>query len=150
MDCHEPVDDYCDASQADNLQIPPNSTDSDQFFIAIEVEVTQPSVESSEEEDDDDDDDCAPNLRVSDLETLGFWAPCPRTESDNLPESVISGMLSRAGVPLHKQKYMTDRISLRADEIASAARNKEARVLPMQVLISMVACSCYGEAVVDP
>ncbi|GER39823.1 SH3 and PX domain-containing protein 2A [Striga asiatica] len=147
MDCHEPVDDYCHALQADHLQIPPNSSDSDQFFIAIEVEVTQPSVESDSE---DDDGGAPPDLRVYHLETLGLWVPCPRTERGNLPASEISGMLSRAGVPLHKHKYMTGQISLRADEIANAARNKGTRVLPMQVFISIVACSCYGEAVVDP
>ncbi|GFP99362.1 hypothetical protein PHJA_002654100 [Phtheirospermum japonicum] len=139
MDCYEPVDDYCDAWQSDNLEIPQNTPNLnfnfDQFFIALELEITCPLMEDDCEEDEQ-------------KET--FWAPCPRIERENLPKDKISSMLSSAGVPMHKQRFMVDRISSRADEIANAAHNENKRILPMVISISIVACSCYGETVFDP
>ncbi|KAL3639638.1 hypothetical protein CASFOL_017545 [Castilleja foliolosa] len=150
MDCYEPVDDYCNAWQPHNLQIPPNTCnfDLDQFFIAIELEVTRPVVDDCEE-DEQEEENCN-FLQVESNDLFTFWAPCPRIEHGNLPNDKISSMLSRAGVPKHKQRFMVDMISSRADEIANAARNEDTRVLPMIISISIVACLCYGETVIDP
>lgn len=140
MDCNEPVDDYCEAYQTENLKIPEKipSTDHnlDQFFIIFEVETTSPLIDDQEEDE---------FVKVEDTNFLTFWAPCPRLEHENLTKDRISDMLSMAGVPLHKQEFMVDRISTRADEIANAARNKGLRVLPMRVWISVIACLCCGE-----
>ncbi|KAG8378954.1 hypothetical protein BUALT_Bualt07G0038200 [Buddleja alternifolia] len=86
-------------------------------------------------------------VRVEGTDILAFWEPCPRIEHENLPRGKISSMLSKAGVPLHKQEFMVDRISGRADEIANADYNKDKKVLPMIVSISVVACFCYDTAV---
>lgn len=137
MDCSVPVDDLCQAWQADNLRIPketPSDTVSDQFFILFQVETIYPHEDEEEELVVED------FLAVS--ESYTFWAPCPRTERDNLPEEKISDMLSMAGVPLHKQDVMMHTISSRADDIANEPDNKGRRVLPMLVSVSLIACWC--------
>ncbi|KAI3456668.1 hypothetical protein Pfo_013331 [Paulownia fortunei] len=127
MDCHIPVDDFCDAWQADNLEIPekiPTNDDLDQYFIEIQLETTYPQNEEEEEED---------YLQVdleSDTVFFTFWQPCPRLERKNVPNERISSMLTEAGVPLHKQEHLVDRISAEADEIANADYNK---VLPFSI-----------------
>ncbi|KAL8457388.1 hypothetical protein ACS0TY_034481 [Phlomoides rotata] len=139
MNCYEAIDDYCDAWEAENLKIPkktPSST-GDEFFIALEIETTYPSA----------DEDMM--VEVEGADVFSFWAPCPRLERKNLTKERISEMLTKARVPRHKQEFMIERISDRADEIANSARNKERRVLPMKVSISIVACLCYGESVED-
>ncbi|KAL2244259.1 UNVERIFIED_CONTAM: hypothetical protein Sindi_0543900 [Sesamum indicum] len=146
MDCYEPVDDYCDAWQPENLRIPETINPAanyhrnlDQFFIVLEVEKTYPLMNDDEEEVLDQ------FVEIEGSDFFTFWASCPRLEHENLSKDTISGMLSRAGVPLHKQEYMVERISGRADEIANADCNKDRRVLPMLVSISVVACLCYAE-----
>lgn len=142
MDCSVPVDDLCSASQADDLPIPeesPSDTDSDQFFIVFEVETIYPR------EDEEDEDEEVVEDFSAESDSFTFWAPCPRTERDNLSKEKISDMLSMAGVPLHKQDTMVDTISGRADEIANGPRNKGRKVLPMLVSVSLVACWCCSQ-----
>ncbi|KAG6412266.1 hypothetical protein SASPL_124940 [Salvia splendens] len=134
------ADDYCAASEGENLEIsetnPSINNDSDQFFITLEVETTSP-IEDDEEQ----------FVGVESTESFTFWAKCPRFKEGNLSRERISMMLSSAGVARHKQGVMIDIISDRADQIANAARYRAARVLPMKVSISVVACSCYEEEV---
>ncbi|KAL1566291.1 RING-type E3 ubiquitin transferase [Salvia divinorum] len=137
------ADDYCAAFEAENLEIsetnPSISKDGgDQFFITFEVETTLPN--------DDDDGEEEEIVLVESTKSFTFWAKCPRFKEGNLSRERISMMLSMAGVARHKQGFMIDVVSLRADQIANAARNKGARLLPMMVSISIVACSCYEEA----
>ncbi|KAG8379156.1 hypothetical protein BUALT_Bualt07G0058900 [Buddleja alternifolia] len=143
MDCSEPVDDYCEAWQADNLKVPEKIPSTDHFFIAFQIERTYPLIMDINHEEEAEEE----FVRVEGTDILAFWEPCPRIEHENLPRGKISSMLSKAGVPLHKQEFMVDRISGRADEIANADYNKDKKVLPMIVSISVVACFCYDTAV---
>ncbi|KAL7098755.1 hypothetical protein ACP275_09G037800 [Erythranthe tilingii] len=144
MDCDVPVDDYCDARQDNNLEIPENIHSTDHFFIVFEVDTTYPRsfyYNNNEEEEEDFEED--EFVRVESTDSL--WVRCPRTEHENLSRESISDMLTQAGVPIHKQDSMVDEISDCADEIANSAFNDGVRVLPMLVSVSTVACFCYHE-----
>lgn len=146
MDCWEAVDDYCDVWEAQHLQIveaiPSCDNNVDQFVIAFEVEKTFPIIEEEEEEDEGMINGEGQLVRVEDSKSFTFWVPCPRFKHQNLTKHRISSMLSRVGVALHKQDFMADKISARADEIANAPHNKAAKLVPILVTISIVACSC--------
>ncbi|KAL9155896.1 hypothetical protein ABFS82_09G036400 [Erythranthe guttata] len=144
MDCGVPVDDYCNARQDNNLEIPENIYSTDHFFIVFEVDTTYPRsfyYNNNQEEDEDIEED--EFVRVENKDS--FWVRCPRTKHENLSRDTISDMLSQAGVPVHKQDFMVDAISDCADEIANSAFNDGVRVLPMLVSVSTVACFCYRE-----
>ncbi|KAL9155893.1 hypothetical protein ABFS82_09G036100 [Erythranthe guttata] len=148
MDCDVPVDDYCNARQDNNLEIPENIHSTDHFFIVFEVDTTYPrsfyyNNNQEEEEDDFEEDEF---VRVESKDS--FWVRCPRTEHENLSRDTISDMLTQAGVPIHKQDFMVDAISDCADEIANSAFNDGVRVLPMLVSVSTVACFCYREEII--
>ncbi|CAI9759484.1 unnamed protein product [Fraxinus pennsylvanica] len=139
MNFQTPVDDYCRAWQAFDLDVPKikPSNDGDHFFIEVHMEKTYFPLE--EEEDDDElnpdyllDYDC-------DTSISPFWEPCGRVEHNNLPLNRISKILCEVGVPLHRQGFMMHRISEEADEIANAPFNKNKKILSMIVSISIVA-----------
>ncbi|CAI9772457.1 unnamed protein product [Fraxinus pennsylvanica] len=133
-----PLDDYCRAWQAYDLDVPRigPGEEGDHFLIQVHMEKTYFPLE--EEEDDEEkpdyllDYDCYTNI-------LTFWEPCGRLECNNLPSNRISYILCEVGVPLHRQGFMLDRISDEADEIANAPFNKYKKILSMIVSISIVA-----------
>ncbi|KAL7139206.1 hypothetical protein ABFS83_09G035000 [Erythranthe nasuta] len=141
MDCGVPVDDYCNARQDNNLEIPENIHSTDHFFIVFEVDTTYPNNNNNQEEEEDFEEDEFVRVESKD----SFWVRCPRTGHENLSRDTISDMLTQAGVPIHKQDFMVDAISDCADEIANSAFNDGVRVLPMLVSVSTVACFCYYE-----
>lgn len=146
-----PVDDCCNVWLADNLNIPnddqPAPSDDHhhhQFFIQFEVEFLYPPALPL-------GDDLEDYLLVEfDLESSTsihqFWAPCKRYDHESLSWNVISTMLTRIRVPLHKQPFMLHRISTCADQIANADHNRTEKILPMMVSISIVVdYTCYGQ-----
>ncbi|KAL3634514.1 hypothetical protein CASFOL_021568 [Castilleja foliolosa] len=139
MDCEVPVDDLLEVYQGNELKIPktiPSScANADQcFFINLEVELMFPV---------DDDDDEFESARYVGTDTYKFWAPCLKVEHGNLAKDMITSMLTKAGIPMHKQEGMAESISWHADMIANAAHNKDVRVLPMMVKTSIIACWCF-------
>ncbi|PIN09195.1 hypothetical protein CDL12_18221 [Handroanthus impetiginosus] len=143
MDCSEAVEDYCDAWAVGCERIPknvPSFTDNlDRYFIILEVEKTIPKIHNIDKEDHQGE-----FVEVESTNSLTFWVSCPRSDKDNLSKEMISSMLTSAGVPLHKQEYMVDKISSQADQIANAECNKGSKILPMFVFISIVACLCMS------
>lgn len=138
MNFQTPVDDYCRAWQAFDLDVPKikPSEDGDHFFIEVHMEKTYFSL------DEEDDDEEKPDYLLDydcDSSISTFWEPCGRIEHDNLPLNRISKILSEVGVPLHRQGFMMDQISDEADEIANAPFNKNKKILSMIVSISIVA-----------
>ncbi|KAL9155894.1 hypothetical protein ABFS82_09G036200 [Erythranthe guttata] len=133
MDCSVPVDDLCEATQYEKLEIPERISTIDEFFILVKVDTVFPTEHEQQQEE---------FARIENTGFLNFWAPCRRIEEGNLSDDVISDMLSTAGVPTHKQESMVEKISNCANEMANAAYNKGRRVLPMLVSVSIVACFC--------
>ncbi|KAL8515587.1 hypothetical protein ACS0TY_014325 [Phlomoides rotata] len=80
MNCYEPVNDYYDAWEAENLEILKkilSTTNDDEFFMALEIETTYPSA----------DEDIM--VEVEGMDVFSFWAPCPRLECKNLTKERI-------------------------------------------------------------
>ncbi|KAL2455283.1 RING-H2 finger protein ATL34-like [Abeliophyllum distichum] len=130
-----PVDDYCRAWQAYDLDIPKigSSDKGDHFFIEVHMEKTYFSLEDEEEE---------PNYLLEydcDTSISTFWEPCERVERNNLPLKRISKILCEVGVPLHRQDLMLNEISDQADEICNSPHNKNEKILSMIVSISIAA-----------
>ncbi|KAL3629570.1 hypothetical protein CASFOL_026792 [Castilleja foliolosa] len=137
MDCDVPIDDIYDVYEGHNLEIPetiPSTcANADQcFFIKLEVELTWPV----------DDDEFGTVHHVG-TDSYEYWAPCLKTEHENLAKDEITSMLTKAGIPKHKQDEMVDSISWDVDRIAKSPYNKDVRVLPILVNISIIACWCY-------
>ncbi|XP_027124396.1 uncharacterized protein [Coffea arabica] len=147
-----PSDDFCDAWQADHLEIPKTDQpapsddgddDTQQFFIKFKVELIYPPDITLE----DDEDYVLVEFGLESSTSIHqFWAPCKRSDSENLSWDEISTMLTRINVPLHKQPSMLHRISTSANHIANADHNRSKKVLPMMVSISiLVDYSCYKQ-----
>ncbi|CAK9158686.1 unnamed protein product [Ilex paraguariensis] len=134
-----PIDDYCDAWQADYTIIPntqPN-TSRKQFYTKVQVEFTYP-VLAHEEDEEYEEDSLLLNNGVEGINhVMEFWIPENELVS-NSSQSTISSMLSQVGVPLERQPFMIHRISDCAQKMASAVHNLGRKVLPMMVDISVV------------
>ncbi|KAK4736163.1 hypothetical protein R3W88_010424 [Solanum pinnatisectum] len=126
-------DDYCDAHQDESLDTSSvEPTSYDQFFIKFEVEFLR------EQQDEDDDDD---GLDVSSLESIIktgiFQERCDRLPSNNLSWHNVTRMLHIMEVPVHRQPMILRQICTFADRIANEPYNRNKKILPMKVYISL-------------
>ncbi|XP_049396970.1 uncharacterized protein LOC125860952 [Solanum stenotomum] len=125
-------DDYCDAHQDESLDtssVEPASYD--QFFIKFEVEFLR------EQEGEDEDEE----LNVSRLESIIkigiFQERCDRLPHNNLSWHNVTRMLHIMEVPVHRQPMILRQICTFADRIANEPYNRNKKILPMKVYISL-------------
>ncbi|XP_027120557.1 E3 ubiquitin-protein ligase MPSR1-like [Coffea arabica] len=141
MECDQetPVDDFCHAWEGSYLDIPRVELKPyDQFYIQFKIEFTYVmAMEEEEQEEDDKPDYLSGNLQSINF-CHQFWERCEKLSCNNLTWDTIHRMLSRLGVPTHKQPFMIQKISGCADEIASKVENRTRKVLPMIVSIGVV------------
>lgn len=127
-------DDYCDAHQDESLDTSSvEPTPCDQFLIKFEVEF----IREKEEEDDVDDDE----LNVFRLESIIkieiFHEQCDRLPCNNLSWHNVARMLHIMEVPVHRQPMILHQICSFADKIANEPYNRNKKILPMRVYISL-------------
>ncbi|XP_006343135.1 E3 ubiquitin-protein ligase RNF181-like [Solanum tuberosum] len=125
-------DDYCDAHQDESLDTSSvEPTSYDQFFIKFEVEFLR------EQEDEDEDEE----LNVSRLESIIkigiFQERCDRLPHNNLSWHNVTRMLHIMEVPVHRQPMILRQICTFADRIANETYNRNKKILPMKVYISL-------------
>ncbi|MCD9645982.1 hypothetical protein HAX54_035472 [Datura stramonium] len=124
-------DDYCDVHQDESLDTSSvESTPYDQFFIKFEVEFLR------EQEYEDDDEPDISHLE-STTRTEIFQERCDRLPCNNLPWHSVTRMLDIMGVPVHTQQTMLPQICSFADRIANEPYNRNKKILPMKVYISV-------------
>ncbi|KAM3245913.1 hypothetical protein P3L10_007680 [Capsicum annuum] len=126
-------DDYCDVHQDGSLDISSvEPTPYDQFFIKFEVEFLR---EQQEEEDDDDEHDV---FRLeSTIKTEILLERRDRLPHNNLPWHNVTRMLHIMGVEGDRQPTMLRQICSFADKIANEPYNRNKKILPMKVYISI-------------
>ncbi|KAM3267673.1 E3 ubiquitin-protein ligase CIP8 [Capsicum chacoense] len=125
-------DDYFDVHQDESLDISSvEPTPYDQFFIKFEVEFLR---EQQQEEDDDEHD----VFRLeSTIKTEIFLERCDRLPHNNLPWHNVTRMLHIMGVEGDRQPMMLRQICSFADKIANEPYNRNKKILPMKVYISI-------------
>ncbi|VFQ87804.1 unnamed protein product [Cuscuta campestris] len=143
-DCWTPVDDLW---QVDNscTTIPPQQTPppttanrgGDLFYIEVDVEFWHGLAPEWEEEDGGGVEEVC---KCVGRNVARSWEACPRVERGNLSPARASAVLSKAGVPLHKQEV--EKVVLGADEVSNSPLFRLSHVLPLRVSVSLFACPC--------
>lgn len=124
-------DDYCDAHQDETLDTSSvEPTPYDQFFIKFEVEFIR-------EQEEDDDDEFDISRLESIIKTEVFHERCDRLPRNNLSWHNVTRMLHIMEVPVHRQPMILRQICSFADKIANEPYNRNKKILPMAVYISL-------------
>ncbi|XP_009626395.1 E3 ubiquitin-protein ligase CIP8-like [Nicotiana tomentosiformis] len=132
MDYAPVVNDTCYAYEDESLDIScVEPTRYDQFFIKIEVEFRK-----LPEQDQDNDEPDFSRLEIT-RKTEIFLERCNRMPYNNLSLHSVTRMLDIMGVQVYDHEYMFYRMLLCADKIVNEPHNRNKKILPMKVFITI-------------
>ncbi|CAN4086954.1 unnamed protein product [Withania somnifera] len=125
-------DDYCDVYEDESLDTSSvEPTSYDLFFINLEVEFLR------EQEQGEDNDELDFSRLESTTKTEIFHERCDRLARNNLSWQNVTRMLHIMGVPTHRQPMILHQICSVADKLANEPYNRNKKILPMKVYISV-------------